>query len=95
MTKKEELISKGYKAYETDEIIVYWKPDLCEHATECVRGNNDVFNPANRPWVDLSQAPANEIAEIIDRCPSNMSSNNSKKKYYLLNLIQPTSFLRQ
>ena len=70
MTKKEELISKGYKAYETDEIIVYWKPDLCEHATECVRGNNDVFNPANRPWVDLSQAPANEIAEIIDRCPS-------------------------
>lgn len=67
MTKKEELISK---VYETDEIIVYWKPDLCEHAAECVRGNNDVFNPANRPWVDLSKGTAREIADIIDRCPS-------------------------
>ena len=62
MSNKEELISKGYKAYETDEIIVFWKPDLCEHATECVRGNNKVFDVSRRPWVDLSQAPASEIA---------------------------------
>ena len=70
MSNKEELIAQGYKAYETDEIIVFWKPELCEHATECVRGNGNVFDPARRPWVDLSQAPASEIAEIIDRCPS-------------------------
>ncbi len=70
MSIKEELISEGYKAYENDEIIVFWKPDLCEHATECIRGNNNVFDVSRRPWVDLSQAPANEIAEIIDKCPS-------------------------
>ena len=58
------------KIYKTDEITVLWKPDLCEHATECVRGNNKVFNLSARPWVDLTQAPAGEIAEIIDRCPS-------------------------
>ena len=70
MSVKEDLIAQGYKAYETDEIIVFWKPDLCQHAIECVRGNNKVFDPSKRPWVDLTQAPAGEIAEIIDRCPS-------------------------
>ena len=70
MSIKEKLISQGYKAYENDEIIVFWKPDLCEHATECIRGNNNVFDVSRRPWVDLSQAPASEIAEIIDKCPS-------------------------
>ena len=70
MSNKEELISKGYREYETDEIIVFWKPELCEHAAECIRGNNKVFDPTRRPWVDLSQAPASEIAEIIDKCPS-------------------------
>lgn len=70
MSNKEELISNGYKSYETEEIIVFWKPDLCEHATECVRGNKEVFDPTRRPWVDLSKAPSSEIAEIIDKCPS-------------------------
>lgn len=70
MSNKQKLISKGYKAYENDEIIVFWKPDFCEHATECVRGNNKVFDVSRMPWVDISQAPAGEIAEIIDKCPS-------------------------
>ena len=70
MSNKEELTAQGYKVYETDEIMVFWKPDLCEHAAECIRGNNKVFDVSRRPWVDLSQAPADEIAEIIDKCPS-------------------------
>lgn len=70
MSIKEKLESEGYKAYETEEIIVFWKPDLCEHAAECIKGNNEVFDATRRPWVDLSKAPSGEIAEIIDRCPS-------------------------
>ena len=70
MSIKEELLENGNKAYENDEIIVFWNPDLCVHATECVRGNNKVFDVSRRPWVDISQAPAKEIAEIIDKCPS-------------------------
>ena len=70
MSIKEKLISEGYKAYENDEIIVFWKPELCEHATECIRRNNKVFDVSRRPWVDVSQASASEIAEIIDKCPS-------------------------
>lgn len=44
MSNKEKLISQGYKAYENEEIIVFWKPDLCKHATECGSGNNKVFD---------------------------------------------------
>ena len=67
---KEELLLKGYKAYENEEICVFWNPDLCEHARECIRGNSKVFDVSRRPWVDISQAPSGEIAHIIDRCPS-------------------------
>ena len=64
------LVKNGYKAYESDDITVYWNPDLCQHAGECVRGNNEVFSPQKRPWVNLKKAPAYEIARIIDKCPS-------------------------
>ena len=70
MTKKDELEKQGFKTYENEDIQVFWNPNLCTHAGECARGNNDVFAPIRRPWVDLSQAPAAEIAAIIDRCPS-------------------------
>ena len=70
MTKKEELEAQGYKTYENEDIQVFWKPRICQHAGECARGNYNVFNPQRRPWIDLSQAPATEIADIIDRCPS-------------------------
>ena len=66
------------KAYESDDITVYWNPELCEHAGECIRSNNEVFNVAKRPWVDLSKAPAGEIARIIDKCPSGALKYNFK-----------------
>ena len=70
MTKREELEAQGFKTYENDEIEVFWNPNLCQHAAKCAGGNRAVFNPARRPWIDLSKASAKEIAAIIDRCPS-------------------------
>ena len=58
------------KEYKNDEITVIWNPGICQHAGKCARGNGKVFDPKRRPWVDLSQAPATEIAAIIDQCPS-------------------------
>ena len=55
MTRKEELEAQGYKTYENEDIQVFWKPRICQHAGECARGNYNVFNPQRRPWVDLSQ----------------------------------------
>lgn len=70
MSKKEELEAQGYKTYENDEILVFWNPSVCAHAAKCVTGNKDVFDPQRRPWIDLTKAPAKEIAAIIDKCPS-------------------------
>ncbi len=79
---KEELLSNGYKAYENNEICVFWNPDLCQHVGECLKGNVKVFDVSRRPWVDVSQAPASEIASIIDRCPSGALKYQLKKRQY-------------
>ena len=68
------------KIYENDEIRVFWKPELCEHAGECIRGNAKVFDVSRRPWIDISQAPSSEIAIIIDRCPSGAIKYKIKKR---------------
>ena len=65
-----ELEQQGFKSYENDAICVFWNPKMCQHAGKCVRGNGQVFEVGRRPWIDLSQAPAKEIAAIIDQCPS-------------------------
>ena len=68
--KKKELENQGFKTYENDDIQVYWNPQLCQHAGKCVRGNAAVFDPKRRPWIDLSKADTQEIAAVIDQCPS-------------------------
>ena len=70
MTRKKELESQGYKAYENEDIIVFWNPKLCIHVGFCFKGNGEVFDPKRRPWVDLSKASAAEIAAVVDTCPS-------------------------
>ena len=81
MTKKEELEAQGYKTYGNDDIQVFWNPKMCQHVGACVRGNGKVFDVGRRPWVDVSQASASEIADIIDLCPS------KALQYELLNPI--------
>lgn len=66
------------KTYETDELKVFWRPELCQHSRRCVLGNGKVFDPKRRPWIDLSQAPADEIMSIIDTCPSGALSYEKK-----------------
>ena len=70
MPKREELEAQGYKTYENDEIQVFWNPNNCQHAGKCARGIPGVFDPKRRPWIDLSMASAEEIAAVIDQCPS-------------------------
>ena len=70
MSKREELEAQGYKSYENDDILVFWNPAVCRHAGKCAGGNRSVFDPKRRPWIDLSQASAKDIAAIIDQCPS-------------------------
>ena len=70
MDNKKENKKQRYITYKNDDIKVFWNPKLCQHAGKCFQGNKAVFNPNQKPWIDLSKAPATEIAKIIDMCPS-------------------------
>ena len=51
-------------------ITVRWDSGRCIHSGNCWRGAPSVFHPAARPWVRLDGADADEVARVIDTCPS-------------------------
>ncbi|MCU0343326.1 MAG: (4Fe-4S)-binding protein [Ignavibacterium sp.] len=58
------------KQYTNGEITVIWKSDLCIHSGNCVRGLSKVFNPKERPWINIYSAETDEIIETVNNCPS-------------------------
>jgi uncharacterized Fe-S cluster protein YjdI len=58
------------RRYTNGEIIVYWKPDSCIHASHCYRELIDVFDPGRRPWVDMNGASTQEIIDTVNMCPT-------------------------
>ncbi len=66
------------KKYVKDDLTIIWQPDLCIHSTKCFQGLPDVFNPANRPWVNLEASSNEKIRKQIDNCPSGALSYEKK-----------------
>jgi uncharacterized Fe-S cluster protein YjdI len=58
------------REYGTEEIVVEWRPRLCYHSVNCVKALPLVFDKERRPWIDPTQASADEIEDAVDRCPS-------------------------
>lgn len=58
------------KTYETDELVIIWRPEKCQHAAKCVKGAPDVFNPRKRPWINPENGTTEEIVSVISQCPS-------------------------
>jgi len=58
------------KSYDGFAIRVRFDPRRCIHAAECARGLPAVFDPEKRPWIDPDGAPADDVANVIHRCPS-------------------------
>jgi len=56
--------------YESHAIVVSWDKERCTHVAECVRGLPAVFQRDRRPWIDPSLGTADDIAEVIHRCPT-------------------------
>jgi len=55
----------------TDEIEIQFDGKKCIHARKCVLGLPNVFNPdAGRHWIAPQNAEANEVARVVDACPS-------------------------
>ena len=56
--------------YSNGEITVVWKPNLCIHSGNCVRGLKEVFDNSRIPWIDVSKAETQRIIEQVKKCPS-------------------------
>ncbi|MDO5037356.1 MAG: (4Fe-4S)-binding protein [Tissierellia bacterium] len=67
------------KDYQTEDLIIHWDPELCEHAGECVKGAPEVFDPDRIPWVIPENGSPEEIMKVIDRCPSKALTYEIKK----------------
>lgn len=58
------------RAYTAPDITVFYDRTRCVHFAECVRGLPAVFDVAQRPWIQPVNAPADEIAAVVERCAS-------------------------
>ena len=58
------------RTYESDGIQVHFDPTRCIHAARCVDGLATVFDRERRPWIDLTQANADDVASVIVQCPT-------------------------
>lgn len=69
-TFEEDLGMAGGKSYPGRGIRVTYEAARCIHAAECVRGLPGVFDPHRRPWILAGEAPADDIANVVLRCPT-------------------------
>ena len=58
------------KTYRGKDVEVSFDLELCIHIAECLRGERDVFQLDRRPWVMPDEGDADEVAEVVRRCPS-------------------------
>ncbi len=63
-------MKKKVLKYDNEEITVRYDVNRCIHAENCVDGLPDVFDPKRKPWIDPDKAPASEIADVIETCPT-------------------------
>ena len=56
--------------YATPSMTVEWRPALCAHSGNCVRGLPGVFAPKRRPWIIIADTSPDDMETAIKRCPS-------------------------
>jgi uncharacterized Fe-S cluster protein YjdI/CDGSH-type Zn-finger protein len=58
------------RTYRGKDIEVTFDLDLCTHIGECVRRAPAVFELSRRPWVLPDAASGDDVATVVERCPS-------------------------
>ncbi len=56
--------------YPGEEIDVSWNQGLCIHIGECGRSQGDLFVGGRQPWCQPDMIHVDNVAEIVERCPS-------------------------
>jgi uncharacterized Fe-S cluster protein YjdI/CDGSH-type Zn-finger protein len=68
--REEELAISHARAYTAPDVTVFYDRGRCLHFAECVRGLPEVFDVQRRPWIQPENASAEQVAEVVRRCPS-------------------------
>lgn len=58
------------RTYATDELEVFWDSDRCIHTGWCSDALLAVFNPEQRPWIQLDEGELDDIIAVVEACPS-------------------------
>ena len=56
--------------YSGEKVAVSYDVRRCIHAAECVHGLPEVFDPGRKPWIDPDRADAEQLLQVIMRCPT-------------------------
>ena len=67
---REELAISHARPYTAPGVRVFYDRGRCLHFAECVRGLPEVFDVGKRPWIQPGKASAEQVAEVVRRCPS-------------------------
>lgn len=65
--------------YKTEDITIFWKPEICKHVGVCTGTLPKVYNVKERPWVKPEHATTEELIAQIDACPSGALSYKRNK----------------
>jgi uncharacterized Fe-S cluster protein YjdI len=58
------------KEYTNGEVTILWRPNVCRHSGNCFNGLPLVFDPDERPWINVNGASTQQIIEQVKKCPS-------------------------
>ncbi|MER3328749.1 MAG: (4Fe-4S)-binding protein [Candidatus Kapaibacterium sp.] len=78
------------KDYTKEDLTVHWDSSLCIHSKKCFHGLSSVFDPNERPWINVEGATKETIMKQIDHCPSGALSYTYDKQNEGENMSEPT-----
>lgn len=58
------------RVYSGDEVDISYSLKRCIHARACVDRLSTVFDIEKRPWINANGATGDEVATVLDLCPS-------------------------
>jgi CDGSH-type Zn-finger protein/uncharacterized Fe-S cluster protein YjdI len=64
------ILSEKIRGYDGKDITIKFGARRCIHSAECVKRLPGVFEKGRRPWIDADARSADEIAEVVGRCPT-------------------------
>jgi uncharacterized Fe-S cluster protein YjdI/CDGSH-type Zn-finger protein len=67
---REESAISHARAYSAPGVTVFYVRGRCLHFAECIRGLPEVFDARKRLWIQPENASAEDVAEVVRRCPS-------------------------